>query len=237
MTHDPDPWLGAVALPGLAIDHIGIVVSSCGPAVALLRDHGFQVSEPEPLMGPDGSLGQTSAHCVFANGYIEISAPDPGSANHLRPLLARGEGMRILVLRSGNAASDHARLLEQGLVLGPVREARRAVHLPQGIATARFQWFPIADRLPGVLIAMVEHRDADVVFAPSLRVHPNRAHTMHDVLLAPAAAALASLATTAGAAAQALVGRGPTAPIHGVTVTCVPGLQLDHPAFAVRGIA
>ena len=237
MTREPDPWRGAVALPGLAIDHICIVVADCTPVVALLRNHGFQVSDPEPLIGPAGPLGQTSAHCVLANGYVEISAPDPASDNHLAPLLAMGEGIRILVLRSANAAGDHARLAEQGLAAGPVRAACRTVRLPDGRATARFEWFPLADRLPGVLLAMAEHCDDDVVFAPPLRAHANGASSLHDVLLAPAAAALAPLASIAGNAAQALVGLTVTAPVHGLTITGVPGLKLEHPAFALRGIA
>lgn len=237
MKRERDPWLGAAALPGLAIDHIGIVVADCMPVVALLRGHGFQVSDPEPLIGPEGPLGQASAHCVFANGYVEISAPDPNSDNHLLPLLAQGEGIRILVLRSADAAGDHARLEAGGLTAGPVRAASRIVRLPEGEAIARFQWFPVADRLPGVLIAMAEHRDAALVFASALRAHPNGANRLHDVLLAPAAAALGPLATAAGNAAQALIGHGPTAPIHGLSATGIPGLTLDHTAFALRGIA
>lgn len=237
MPHERDPWRGAGALPGLAIDHVGIVVTSCEPVVALLRDRGFQVSDPRPLLGPDGPLGQTSAHCVFDNGYLEISAPDPQTGNHLLPLLARGEGIRILALRCGDAAGDHARLVGQGLVAGPVREASRVVELPQGAKTARFAWFPVADLLPGVLIAVVEHRDAEVVFAPAIRAHPNGANRLHDVLLGSAAAELAPLATAAGDAALALVGPGASAPVHGLTVTGVPGLTIDHPAFALRGIA
>ena len=237
MRHDGDAWAGAAELPGLAIDHIGIVVASCAPVVALLRAHGFQVSDPEPLFSADGPLGQTSAHCVFANGYLEISAPDPASDNHLLPFLALGEGIRILVLRSRDAKGDHARMENEGLVAGPVREASRTVRLAQGEATAGFVWFPIANLLPGVLIAMVEHRAADIVFAPALRVHPNGAQHLRDVLLGPAAAALARITTSAGDAPQALVAPGVQNPIHGMTVTGVPGLMLDHPAFTLRGIA
>ena len=237
MSLEGDPWLGACALPGLAIDHVGIVVSRCEPVVALLRNHGFQVSDPQPLLGPDGPLGQTSAHCVFANGYIEISAPGPQGDNHLLPLLAMGEGIRILALRSANATGDHARLLGQRLVAGPVREASRALALPEGPMIARFQWFPVTDVLPGVLVAVVQHRDAEMVFAPALRAHPNGAKILHDVLLATAATALAPLATAAGDAAQALISPRAAVSVHGLTVTGASRLTIDHPAFALRGMA
>ena len=57
------------------------------------------------------------------------------------------------------------------------------------------------------------------------------------LIVVAAAAALGPLATAAGNAAQALIGHGPTAPIHGLSATGIPGLTLDHTAFALRGIA
>lgn len=237
MMRESDMWSGAVALPGIAVDHIGIVVPSCDAPVALLRGLGFQVSDPEPLMGADGPLGQTSAHCVFANAYLEISAPDPDSGNHLLPLLAMGQAIRIMVLRSDDCAADHARLQKQGIAAGPVRAASRTVRLPGKTATARFSWFPVAGMLQGVLLAMAQHHDRDLVFAPALQEHPNGARRVHDVLMGPDAAVLTQPASVVGDAPQCLIAASFGDPIIGLTVSGVPGLRIEHPAFTLRGTA
>jgi catechol 2,3-dioxygenase-like lactoylglutathione lyase family enzyme len=176
-----DPWDGATPIADLAVDHIGIVVANLEPTLAWLRARGFRVSDGEPLMGDHGPLGQVSAHCVFENGYVEISAPIPGSGNHLEPLLARGEGIRILALASRDAAADHLRL--GSLAAGPPRLASRTLRLAGGDVRAQFCWFPLSDILPGVISAVVEHRDRPIVFARELREHPNGAHRMTDILL------------------------------------------------------
>jgi hypothetical protein len=175
-----DPWEGARPLADLAIDHIGIVVADLGPTLTSLRGRGFRVSDEQPLMGADGPQGQLSAHCVFANAYVEISAPIAGSGNHLEPLLALGAGTRILALSSRDAAADHRRL--HSLAAGPPRLANRTVRLAGGEAQARFCWFPLSDILPGTIIAVVEHLDRPIVFAPELREHPNKAARLADIL-------------------------------------------------------
>ena len=93
-----DIWSQAEPFVLPVIDHVGLVVSDIQAAVEELRRLGLKVSDPEPLLTSQGPLGQRSAHCVFENGYLEISAPIPGSGNHLEPFLAMGEGWRILVL-------------------------------------------------------------------------------------------------------------------------------------------
>lgn len=164
---------------GLLIDHVGVVVHDLKAEVAAWRSQGFQVSDPVPLMaaGHEGELlplGQSSAHIVFRNGYVELSSPIPGSGNHLEPYLARGEGVRIVVLAADDAEAARRKLLPSWPGLSAVRHASRLVLVGEDRETAGFDWFPLPQEvLPGVLTAVVQHRSRDIVLHPSLAAHPN----------------------------------------------------------------
>ncbi len=184
------PQLQHAALPraevtDLAVDHIGVVVHDLAAEVAAWRGCGFGVSDPVALMGVDGEgrpvpLGQASAHVVFENGYVELSSPDPGSGNHLEPYLAHGEGVRILVLATADA--EAARL---SVGAPELRSASRSVVIAGQARTARFHWFPLpADLLPATLSAVVEQLTPDLVFHPSLVVHPNGARRLMRIMAA-----------------------------------------------------
>lgn len=69
-----DPWSEARYLKAAPIDHLGLVVGDIDQAVSDLRQHGLQVSKPEPLYGENGPLGQVIAH---DGTEIEIAAHDP----------------------------------------------------------------------------------------------------------------------------------------------------------------
>ncbi len=174
-----DETLPPVRDTALRVDHIGIVVRDLAAEVAAWRARGFMVSEPVPLMGSDASgrpvpLGQSSAHVVFANAYVELSSPHPGANNHLEPYLARGEGVRILVLATSCADAARARLAARWPAVAPVMAASRAVLVEGTERVATFRWFPLPfDILPGVLSAVVEHLTPESVFHPSLSRHPN----------------------------------------------------------------
>ncbi|MCX7326367.1 MAG: VOC family protein [Hyphomicrobiales bacterium] len=184
------PQLQHAALPraevtDLAVDHIGVVVHDLAAEVAAWRGCGFAVSDPVALMGVDGEgrpvpLGQASAHVVFENSYVELSSPDPGSGNHLEPYLAHGEGVRILVLATADAEAARS-----SVGAPEVRSASRRVIIDGKAQTARFRWFPLpADLVPATLSAVVEHLTPDLVFHPSLVVHPNGARQLTRILAA-----------------------------------------------------
>ncbi len=157
------------------IDHVGVVVRDLAAEVAAWRGQGFQVSDPVPLLaevaGVQRPLGQQSAHVIFENAYVELSAPDPGADNHLVPYLAAaGEGVRILVHRAADIAAAHAASPDAP----PPRLSARRVTLPEGQHTAQFAWFPLATpTLPDLLSAVVTHHTPQVVFHPALCRHPN----------------------------------------------------------------
>ncbi|WP_293859989.1 VOC family protein [uncultured Alsobacter sp.] len=189
---------------GLAIDHIGIVVQDLAAEVAAWRAAGFRVSDPEPLMGRSGEgqavpLGQSSAHVVFENGYVELSSPVPGSGNHLEPYLAKGEGVRILVLAAADAPAARAALLRDWPGVPDVREASREVVLADAARRARFSWFPLPfDVVPGVLSAVVQHHSRDIVLHPSLCTHPNGLRRMDCIVATGTAGELRRPGVAAG---------------------------------------
>ncbi len=128
----PQPTPQPLIATGLPIDHIGIVVHDLAAEVAAWRAAGFLVSDPVPLMGAGAAgepvpLGQSSAHVVFHNGYVELSSPVPGSGNHLEPYLARGEGVRILVIAAGDAEAARQKLASAWPRMPEVRRASRSI--------------------------------------------------------------------------------------------------------------
>jgi hypothetical protein len=171
-------WMQIAPLP-IAVDHLGIVVHDLDREVARWRDLGFLVSPPVPLMAADGQgasrpLGQKSAHAVFANGYIELSSPDPGSGNHLEPYLALGEGVRILVHAADDVDAAWHDVARRWPTTAMPREAARSVGIDGATETARFRWFPLVEgTLPGVLSAVVQHLTPELVFQAAFARHPN----------------------------------------------------------------
>lgn len=230
-----NPWRGAETVPAIPIDHIGIVVPQLDSTITWLTRHGFKVSKPQQLVGADGPVGQASAHCVFANGYLEISAPVAGSGNHLEPLLKHGPGIRILALASSDIAADHARVTACGLAAGTPRAASRTVTLTTGAHMADFVWFPLTEVIPGTITAMVEHRSRHIVFAPELRDHPNGAARLADILFGGSTVSLDRLRSAPiDDAPQALAAPSLPAGIAGFSVTADRSALERQPGFDLR---
>ena len=221
-----------LAFSNLWLDHVGLVVEDVAPVVAQLREAGFSVSDPVALQGENGPLGQTSAHCVFENFYLEISAPVPGSGNHLEPLLAEGPGVKIIALGCEDADAAHAKLSESGVACGPLRDASREVMFARRRAIARFRWFAVEEGPAGAITALVEHLDPEIVFAPELSAHRNGSRRVTEVVLGEAGRSLRKLAQ--GKATDA-----PAIRIDESELSIVRGLVIDgtiFPMLDVRGL-
>jgi catechol 2,3-dioxygenase-like lactoylglutathione lyase family enzyme len=185
-----------VQTTSVRLDHVGLVVDDLEAEIARWRALGFLVSEPTPLLGgdPPAPLGQSSAHVVFENGYVELSSPVAGSGNHLEPFLARGEGAHIVVLSARSVDAAWTAVARRAPGVAPPRDAARKIFIGADIAVARFRWFPLsADMLPGALWAVVEHRTPELVFHPSLRAHPNGIRRIDRFLAEGRGAALAAI--------------------------------------------
>ena len=195
-------------VPGVIADHVGIICADVHAEVARFRERGYNVSDPVSLMAEaaDGTampLGQDSAHIVFEDGYIEISAPWRNFGNHLDPYLAQGPGVRILCFRSHDLIADERRLVRLGLADSPVQRSSRIIRVDGQDKIAHFRWIAIrADFWPGTLVAVVEHLTPDLVFAPSSARHANGTKGLSQVIAgggAPVPDLLSSAFPCAGA--------------------------------------
>ena len=178
-----DPWAATRPCGGMSIDHIGIVVRDLGPTTEWFERRGFLVSAPAELLDSSGEpLGQRSAYCVFENGYVAINAPIPGTGNPLAPYLAAGEGIHVLALRSKSAKADYRKLAAGGLAAAKPQRASRGFGFGEGESRVRFNWFPLAPVIPGVLISVIEHLSPRDMLAADQTLHPNGARRLSDVL-------------------------------------------------------
>lgn len=170
------------------IDHIGLVGRAINPMVAAYRKLGFTVSDPVPLMQPNPGgdptpLGQHSAHVIFPDTYMELTAIDrPGQGNHLDNFLARHEGLHIIAFRSLDAELAWRNLATHGVVMPPIRAASREVNMGGKRGTADFKWFQIPESIVGEAFAcVVEHQTPELVFINSMTTHPNGAMALRGI--------------------------------------------------------
>jgi len=151
----------------LPLDHIGILGSDITSMVNAYRSLGFQVTEPEQLSaGAGGNLGrQYSAHVMFENTYIELTAvEDCQSEHHLAPYMRLPGGVRILILQSDCAEKERERIQSTGLSVSPLFAAERPLTYGDR-TTARFCWFALEPQpLNQLLIGWVEHLTREAVF-------------------------------------------------------------------------
>lgn len=178
-----DPWASTRPCGGMSIDHVGIVVRNLGPTIEWFERRGFLVSAPAELLNADGEpAGQLSAYCVFENGYVAINAPILGTGNPLAPYLALGEGIHVLALRSKSAKADYRKLAAGGLAAAKPQRASRGFSFDGDLSRVRFNWFPLAPVIPGLLISVIEQLTSLNVLSPNQAQHPNGARRLHDVL-------------------------------------------------------
>ena len=170
------PW----HLP-LPVDHAGYGVGNLGAAIELFEKLGFSPTAERQLMAQDPEtgayqpLGQVSAHLVFEQGYLELSAPTGAVAdNPLIPLVKRYPGIHILAIATGNAQKQHQYCRQWYPGLPAVAGASRAIEYGKQHGSAHFKWFPLpATAFPEGIVCFVEHRSRDLVFQREVLTHPN----------------------------------------------------------------
>lgn len=151
----------------LPLDHVGILGGDIAVMVNAYRDLGFHVTEPERL---DAGAGvhqgrQYSAHVMFENTYIELTAvEDCQPDHHLAPYLSLPGGVRILILHSESAEKEREAIQSTGLPASALFTAERPLTYGDR-STARFRWFALEPQpLNQLLIGWVQHLTRDAVF-------------------------------------------------------------------------
>lgn len=193
----------------LDIDHIGVLAPSIAALVDEFADLGFQIVGPAELtaVAADGrrtGLGQYSAHIMFSDTYIELTAVEkPRPGHHLEPFMRMPWGIRLLILKSTDIQATHAACVSRGLRPGEIQRAIRHIDYGSG-GTARFRWFGLPDgEQPDALIAYVEHETPERVFQAEVASHDNGAIRLTRLYYA-AAEMPAHLIALAGPAGQAI---------------------------------
>ncbi len=174
----------------LNVDHVGILAASIGSLVSNYRKLGFRVIGPADLKAVDEggkarSLGQQSAHIMFADTYIEltaVSAPAPG--HHLSAFLDGSDGLRLLILRATDIESSRRRCADAGLDPGAIQKATREIGYGKP-GTARFRWFALpVSKYPEALVCFVQHETFETVFQRRVTDHQNGATGLSRILVA-----------------------------------------------------
>jgi len=161
-----------------ALDHAGFAARRVDGLCRQLRDAGFAPTVPQALLGRDATgqavdLGQRSAHCVFRQTYLEITATC-AAANHLQPFLSRYEGLHILALRAAEIDRVRARLVTAGFAPSPVQVATRHIAYGERHGEARFRWFMLpAIVMPEALVCIVENLSPELIYQAAAGQHPN----------------------------------------------------------------
>jgi hypothetical protein len=165
----------------LRIDHVGILAPLIAPLVDEFRALGFSIVGPTELTSVDASgkpsgLGQFSAHVMFDNDYIELTAVEaPFPGHHLEQYLDKPWGLRLLLIACEDIEQVHAECRNRDLASGNVLTAGRSIDYQDG-AEARFKWFGLeASNWPETLVAFVQHLSRDIVFDERVARHTNGA--------------------------------------------------------------
>lgn len=175
----------------MPIDHVGYGARDLRRVIDLFRMLGFAPTEEKELVVWDAEtgafhpLGQLSAHVVFANGYIELSAPTGQVAgNHLIPLVERRPGIHILAIAADDAERRRASALALHPSLPEVSHAAREIAYGKRRGKARFKWFPLPrEAFPEGIVCFAEHLTRDLVFQSEVLSHPNKASGLSGVAL------------------------------------------------------
>lgn len=157
----------------------------------IFRRLGFCPTEPRELEAVDSatgtvrSLGQSSAHIMMSDTYIELSAvPDPASRNHLEPFLERYEGLHILALRGADIESSYQRMGGEGFELTGIQAAQREIGYGSRHGNARFRWFMLErSAAPEGLVCVVDNQTPELVYQRDVLTHANGASAVCGVII------------------------------------------------------
>ena len=195
----------------LPLDHVGWLVQDLAVAATAFAELGFAATRPGILKTGSADstavdVGQRSAHVMFADTYLELTALASGAGpEHLQPYLDRS-GLIILALRVDSAAIAHQALQRTSLTVTAVSRSERPVayDAPARQGMAAFHWFMcVPAEFPEMLVCCVEHLTPELLFQPDVYEHDNGARALRSVfVLEPDPSAASSRFTTlAGAVA------------------------------------
>lgn len=167
----------------IGVDHVVVAVRDLARSARDWESLGFTVS-PRGLHSPQ--LGTANHTIMFGEDYVELLSPvaetDQNAAT--RDFLARREGVERVAFTTDDAQGGADDITARGFpAIGPIHFGRPVPRPGGGEAQARFSVFrwPLTERPAGMRIFACQHHTRDVVWAPELTSHANRAVALRGI--------------------------------------------------------
>jgi hypothetical protein len=175
----------------IGLDHLGFVARDLGSLWATCHALGFSRTEPEellrhdPVSGESVSLGQSSCHLVFEQGYVELSAvTQPTPTHHLAAYLAHEPRLAICAFAASDVANIRTHVVSAGVASRELQHAARAVQYGARRGDAQFDWFMVEPaESPEGLVCYVRNRTPELLYQPEVQSHPNGAIALTGILV------------------------------------------------------
>lgn len=183
----------AAAVPeaGNVLDHIGLFVSDMTRAARVMERLGFALTPYTPQRhtlssGETVPTGTANHLAILQRGYIEILTPigDTALAPQMRRAIGRYTGAHLIAFGTADADATHDRLGQAGFDPMPLVRLQRSVVTGDGERLARFSVVRVPpERMPEGRMQFCRHHTPELVWQPERQHHPNRAHSLTDIVL------------------------------------------------------
>ena len=143
--------------PGeLFVDHVSHFVADLDAAARACEALGLKVTPTSVHRTPEGPVGASNRCVMLEEGYIELLSPthDTPTANRMRALMRRYDGVHLMCFGTPDAEDEHRRLAAHGFEPQPVVHLERMV--PGGKAQFRVVRLP-PEKMPEGRIQYVQH--------------------------------------------------------------------------------
>lgn len=211
------------------LDHLVVVVPDLGRAADYLQREGFVVT-PES----HHPFGTSNRLVMFPDCYLELVTvtrpdlvPETGFAAFVAGCLERDlPGVRMIVLKTDDAAAERERLLQAGIEAPEPIHFGREMSLPDGSTTrVEFDTLLPPAATPDFSVFYCRHLHPESVWHPGFLQHPNGAGALRTVRIDdPGAAGWRRLALLGGLATA------PPARLGSVTIhPGKPALEAEIP--------
>lgn len=170
--------------PVTGIDHTYLLIDNLDQGARKFESLGFTLSPRGYHSAEKGTANHT---IMFPHDYIEllgIVSQTSESDVLQQDLQKRGEGIRAVVGRIGDARQAAAALKELGIETLPVSDFERPIPLPGGKqGSAAFSVTHFAPKeIPFGTLFLCQHHTPENVWLPELLTHPNTAVGMSAII-------------------------------------------------------
>lgn len=173
------------------LDHVGLFVPDMARAGRAVERLGFALTPLTPqrhalASGALAPTGTANRLAVLQRGYIEIltATGDTPIADQLRRAIGRYIGTHLIAFGTADAEATHARLGQAGFDPLPMVRLQRSVRTAAGERLARFSVVRVPpERMIEGRMQFCRHHTPELVWQTQHQDHPNRAHSLTDILL------------------------------------------------------